>query len=528
MAPFLRSGVRAHSDCHSGEGSAVRRWQQTFLVLITSWIVVLFSFRDAAIGAVAVWRASDTFSHGFLVVPIVAYMIWGRHRQILSVTPTPNYWGFPILFLLGIGWLLGDLASVIVIQQLAVVGMLQVLVFTVAGWSVTRVLLFPLGFLFFAVPIGEDLVRPMQDYTALFTVKALQLTGIPVYRDGWTIVIPSGIWEVAEACAGVRYVIPSVILGCFFSYFTYYSWRRRLAFVLLCFFGAIIANGVRAYGIVMLAHLTDNRLAVGVDHLIAGWIFFSVVMFLLFCIGLRWRDREPTGAGDGGSILEGKVVPFRRSSPKAMLLTAVFGVGLLTTPLVLAEILFPPDPTEVPPTIFAPRVAHPWQILTQYDDPWSPRFIGADTKLLRTYSAGDRRVHLFVAYYYGYQRQGDELITGENTLFDSKQWSPVSAGSIKVMLEGQPVFMNQNVVRSNNRTRLIWSSYWAGGMYTANPYVAKALEVKTVLLREKKGSAMIAVAVDVVNGGLAEAAETLQNFLAHVILSEILIAGNEP
>ena len=81
------------------------------------------------------------------------------------------------------------------------------------GWAVTREIAFPLGFLFFAVPIGEFLVPTMIDYTADFTVAALRLTGIPVYREGNDFVIPSGNWSVVDACSGVRYLIASVMVG---------------------------------------------------------------------------------------------------------------------------------------------------------------------------------------------------------------------------------------------------------------------------------------------------------------------------
>lgn len=320
-----RFGEKFHSrSCGQSDAAAPNRiWRLTSIVVGASWIIVLYCFSTTVTAAVEVWQDSDTFSHGFLVVPLAIYLIWRQRDQITRLMPVPNYWGLPIFALLGIVWLIGHLASVMVIQQLALVAMLQLLVFTIAGWPVTRVLLFPLAFLIFAVPLGEELVRPLQDYTAFFTVKALQLTGIPVYRDGWVIVVPSGVWEVAEACAGVRYVIPSVILGCLFSYLVYTSLGQRLAFIAICFFGAIIANGMRAYGIVMLAHLTDNRLAVGVDHLIAGWIFFALVMLFLFWIGLRWRDREVT-------VIRDKAVKIHVASPRAVIMTAVIAVALIS------------------------------------------------------------------------------------------------------------------------------------------------------------------------------------------------------
>jgi exosortase/archaeosortase family protein len=148
----------------------------------------------------------------------------------------------------------------------------------VFGWAVARELTFPLLFLFFAVPVGEFMVPPMMEWTADFTVKALQLTGIPVYREGLQFVIPSGNWSVVEACSGVRYLIASFMVGTLFAYLNYRSSKRRVIFMLVSLAVPIVANWLRAYLIVMVGHLSDNKLAAGVDHLVYGWVFFGVVI----------------------------------------------------------------------------------------------------------------------------------------------------------------------------------------------------------------------------------------------------------
>ena len=80
---------------------------------------------------------------------------------------------------------------------------------------------FPLGFLFFAVPIGDFMLPQLMEWTADFTVLALRLSGVPVYREGLQFIIPSGAWSVVEACSGIRYMIASVTVGCLFAYLSY-------------------------------------------------------------------------------------------------------------------------------------------------------------------------------------------------------------------------------------------------------------------------------------------------------------------
>jgi EpsI family protein len=387
---------------------------------------------------------------------------------------------------------------------------------------VTRTFLFPLTFLIFAVPFGEDLVPPLQSYTASFTVKALQLSGIPVFRDGWWLVTPTGVWEVAEACAGIRYVIPSVILGYLFSYYGYRSWMRRLCFILFCFFAAIVANGIRAYAIVVVAHLTNNRLAIGVDHVIAGWVFHSLVIFALFWLGLYWREPTAVDSNDDAARVQSRAKTIAAASPWVVGLAALCAIALLSLAPFGAERLLPPPAVPAVSRLSSPVPTASWQAVEDAGNNWKPDFSGADAVLRQSYLSEQRRVDLFIGYYRTQQRQGTELVGAANVLIDEKNWRRISVGYARVMAEGDHVAVAETIIRSTDRVRLVWSWYWVGGEYTSNRYLAKLWEIKSVLLREHRGSALIALAADVKDGNRREAAEILHDFLRHVTLSHAL------
>src|SRR6185295_12652216 len=168
--------------------------------------------------------------------------------------------------------------------------MLLSTVLTVLGVSLTKMLAFPLFFLLFAVPFGEFLEPPLMEHTADFTVAALRFTGIPVYREGLYFTIPSGNWSVVEACSGLRYLIASLCVGVLYAYLTYRTPLRRAVFIGASVVLPIVGNWLRAYMIVMIGHLSGMKYAVGVDHLIYGWLFFGVLMLSLFWIGSFWRE----------------------------------------------------------------------------------------------------------------------------------------------------------------------------------------------------------------------------------------------
>src|SRR5581483_10479464 len=70
----------------------------------------------------------------------------------------------------------------------------------------------------------------------------------------------------------------------------YRSWWRRVLFVFLSVAVPVFANGFRALGIVLIGHWTEMRYATGVDHIVYGWVLFSMVLLGLMWIGMRFRE----------------------------------------------------------------------------------------------------------------------------------------------------------------------------------------------------------------------------------------------
>ncbi len=265
-------------------------WRIALPALVIALLAIVALYWPTVASMASIWWHYETYAHGMLVVPIILYMVWTRRHEVAVLEPCVAPIAVGLLLLLSLGWLAADAAEVTVVQHFAVAVMIQVAVYALLGGPVTWAIAFPLAYLLFAVPVGEALIPPLQQVTAWFTVEGLRLTGIPVLWEGLYITIPTGNFEVAEACSGLRYLIASVALGFLYAYLTYRSVWRRLAFIALSVVMPIVANGVRAYGIVMIAHLSDMKYATGVDHLIYGWLFFGLVVLLMFWIGSFWRE----------------------------------------------------------------------------------------------------------------------------------------------------------------------------------------------------------------------------------------------
>lgn len=463
------------------------------LIAVMLAVLALFAFYWETIASMAaIWSRSETFTHGYLILPISLFLIWQRRHELARYTPAPDLRPVALLPVLGLVWLLAHYASVLVIEQLAMVAMIPVVVWAILGWQISWTLVFPLFFLFFAVPMGEELIPPLMDFTADFTVAMLQLTGIPVYREGTFFEIPSGHWSVVEGCSGVRYLIASVTLGFLYAYLTYRSPVRRIVFVILSFGVPIIANGLRAYMIVMIAHLSDMRLALGVDHFIYGWVFFGLVMLLLFWLGSFWREDDRRIEKTAIAMTE-IVTPSRAQGNSPWRAGAIVAALLLIWPVLGYVHAAREDDVHV---ILKAPIAHTvWQVSDEGATSWRPHYIGTDAALQQNYVSGARRVAVYLEYY-RHQSQGAELINSQNYLVRQKDpvWRQVADAPRTISVQGRPLHIRQVKLRSMGQDLLVWYWYWMDGDYTTNHYLAKLWDAKAKLLGDTGDAAAIIIA----------------------------------
>ena len=147
-----------------------------------------------------------------MIPALAVYLAWRRRAWLADLELRFEWAGLALLVLALLVWLAGRLSATMVLQQFGLVFTMQAFVFCVLGRHVVYAFLFPLFYLIFAVPFGAELVPPLQDITAFFVVSLLRLVGIPVFIDGVFISTPAGNYLVAEACAGLRYLISTVAL----------------------------------------------------------------------------------------------------------------------------------------------------------------------------------------------------------------------------------------------------------------------------------------------------------------------------
>ena len=437
-----------------------------FALIVVSILTVLWPTTRSMIET---WEQSSAYGHCYLVIPVAVWMAWRESAALTSVPPRPFWLGLVVIAATGFVWLLAELASVGVVTQFAAIGLVVATVLTVLGRTWARQLAFPLGFLFFAVPFGEGLLPILMEWTADVTIGALRLTGIPVYREGNYFVLPSGAWSVVEACSGVRYLIAAFMVGCIFAWLQYRASIKRVVFICLALAVALVSNWLRAYGIVLIGHLSNNRIGTGViDHNLFGWLIFGAAMFGLFSIGMRWADRERDSTS----------APAQRSRAQPVSLYTIVTVAaasLLTVaawPVAAGWLESRVDVRPIQIEAIAPGGG--WQVVPVAAGDWAPELVGPTAVDVQAFVRDGSTVGVYLGVYRG-QKQGSELVNTLNQIVSTerKRWRLVESGTVEVRLNGEKTPIRTALVRDTNGQFLIWHWYWLAGHTTSSDVRAK-------------------------------------------------------
>jgi exosortase A len=426
-------------------------------------------------------------------LPISLFLIWRKREDLARLTPCYEPLALVPLLAAALLWLVGRAGQIQLFEHVALIGMAISITLAVLGWTIGRLIAFPLLFLGFMVPFGDFLIPALQQFTATFAVLLLRMIGIPVFHDGIMIETPSGRFEVAEACAGIRFLIANVVVATLFAHLAMKKLWKWVLFLGLSVAVPIIANGFRATGIMLIAYWTDNTYAAGIDHIVYGWGFFAAVMLLFLAIG-SWMADWPDEAqhADLRSIVV-DVSPWRPAF--ALPLIALIAAAPAYAKIVLerAPDIVAVDPKSALSPKLVQHLAPACKTASDEANDWRPLFKKADFSRGLQLDCDGQPVDLFVAYYV-YEREGAELVHHANRLADGDSWTRISASWYAPEIEGLPSSLRKEELTGRTADdRLVLAWYWVDGRLIARDWQVKAYQLYQKLLGKDEPSALIAL-----------------------------------
>jgi exosortase len=234
-----------------------------------------------------IWASSRTFAHGFLILPATAYLLWSYRALWIRHEAYPSLWGLSASFMAACAWLIGIATEVVWLQEIAVIATIPALMLALFGKDVTKTVAWPLGFLIFMLPVGTSVEPWLQDIAAWFIRIGLKIAGIPYLYSSHRFILATGTWTVDPDCAGLRYLLPGLALGYAFVTLMYRHPSRRVLFLAICAVVLVVANGMRAYAIIIGDHF---GIADGTDHRVFSYAVYGFTMPLVLWLGLKWED----------------------------------------------------------------------------------------------------------------------------------------------------------------------------------------------------------------------------------------------
>ena len=487
-------------------------WILSIALALIGIVTLVGLFWSTAASATKLWWGQPTYNYAFLILPISAYLIWLKRDEVRAEVPSGSLWGVAAVAGFGLLWLVSDVAELNEGRHIAFVGMALGILLACLGWRIFKILSFPFLYLWLLVPTGTVLLPLLQQIATSISSELVRWFAIPVYTEGFFIEVPSGRYHIAPGCAGLNFILAAAALAPLYAYLFYCSFWKRLAVVLIALALAIIMNGVRIAGIIALAHWGGPRLNIVDDHLLYGWGFFTLILFVAGYAGSYFADSEASAATKKeASHFGNRVAP----TPWFIALAGSLSVLMIAATFVLAKgVASGPAPQSF--DLPVPVAAQGW-LKVPWSSDWSPVFSNADVQIRQSYSRDGETVDLFLAGY-GRQAKGREMIAYDNRIIDSARWSIARERHHAVDFGTKTLSLAEIVAASGDERRYIWLFYWVDGTFTANSIIAKLLEIKAKLFLGDQRAAIIAVATSAPTGrGNAE--HVLRSFLKEALPS---------
>ena len=234
------------------------------------------------------WASSEEYSHAFLTVPIIIYMVWRKRSYLAERQVQYSPFGLFIVALAMAAYYFAMLTQVHTIMCLSMFMTVFGVLIYLAGLNSVKELFTPLLLLLILIPIPEQLyiklTFPLQLKVSQVSEIIVRFFGVPLLREGNIMNIPGKSFEVVEACSGLRSMITLLTLSFIMGYFMLKKNSSKLILIIASIPTAIVVNIVRVTVMILLSYFFRLDLAEGKLHTITGITVFILALLILLLI----------------------------------------------------------------------------------------------------------------------------------------------------------------------------------------------------------------------------------------------------
>jgi exosortase D (VPLPA-CTERM-specific) len=448
------------------------------------------------------WLESPEYSHGILIPPIAAFLIWQRKDRLELLSFTGSWWGV-VLVMIGGGLLvLGQLGTVYTLVQYAYLVTLFGLVLAFTGMAAFRLLIMPLFILVLMVPLPQFLLANLSTKLQLISsqigVFVIRLFDISVFVEGNVIDLGGYKLQVAEACSGLRYLFPLMTLGFLMAYFYKGArWKRILLFVSSIPI-TVLMNSFRVGVIGVTVEHWGIEMAEGFLHDFQGWMVFMV------CAGLMLGEIAVLNriGREAGTWRQLFGVEFPAPTPKGApiqrrAMPASFAVACAILAAFIGATTFIPRPAEITPqrSAFAeyPMQLGEWQGRRESMEAVYNDTLRLDDYLLADYvNVSGHGANVYISWYNS-QRKG-EAVHSPRSCLPGGGWQMRNFGQRVLSASGaggRPLKINRTLIELGNQRELVYYWFQQRGRGITSEYAVKWFIFWDALTRHRTDGAMV-------------------------------------
>lgn len=476
----------------------------------------VFGFWPAFEKLVIRWN-SDENSYCYLIIPLFLYLCWENKKKFNFRRFSWNRLGLIPVLLSILIMATGEFGSMETILYTGIYGCFVGIMFILYGLRLRR-LLFPLLILSFIIPLppflGRMLTFNLKLAASTFSVGFLRMAGVSVLQDGNIIEIGITQLQVVDACSGLRYFVPLILMALLFGYFYTKRLWQKVGLLLVVLPLSIVVNGLRIFFTGMLHIWGHPELAEDFFHDFSGWVVFMIAGAVLYGVTMALRHlssvTEVKTLIDTGSCQSKRMV----SVTITIVLCLIFfssGYALQKLPST-ANLPARKSFDYFPMTIgnwFARRSFLTDKIL---DELWADDYINA------TFFRSDmpNAIHLFIPFY---EYQGTRhtahapracLLGGGWALVGSRERIMIADSGSELKIETS--------IWKKGDTRILGSYFFfQRGRVITNPWENKYWLFVDGLIKQRTDGALVRVEMTMVPGqSVEEAYMTLEEFVGQV------------
>jgi exosortase A len=432
----------------------------SLLVLAMLLALALVLFWPSIAGLAELWSHPErrTYQHGYLIAAIALWLLYRERRRVAANAEGPS----PALLLLaavgGVAWAVAWNAGLQVVHFLLWPAVFWTAAAGALGLRAGGVLLLPVAYLYFAMPVWDALTPALQGATVLANNLFATVIGMPVLIEGNYIHIPEGSFEIAGGCSGLNYLIVGLAIAALLGEVNRDRPGRRLLLIAIGGGLALVSNWLRVFIIIFAGHVTDmDHYLVRVDHYNFGWVLYAFVLMLFFYVARKLPDSPVVPAADPSVA-----TPARGLRPTPVMAAVVaLGLGpLLAGSLRLTGAEADAHDVAVGVGQVELKDAVEWHSAPAIGD-WVPVFPGAHAESLVEYSRGESRITAYTATYLR-QSQGRELIGHDSRVEGGSRGRLALSGPMLASTDPVIEAMEAEWRGTGASSALIWWTYRIG------------------------------------------------------------------